>query len=784
MKIDLFHNKIVKDTLGERFIESVREVLVPKVSEVYPEARGILMYEDYIADGFEADGFWYYPLTVRLDGESVRLWVRWPFGGEGFASRSPYSYIGEEDLAFELAGFVPDEFEAAIEDRALDFDESAIRVNVRAAADDPLILAGRYSQTFVDELAAQMTHEIARVMSIEGLGTSTIELELVFAPGTYMEHTSESVTYRRLLLVDGASRPRDFWVKWTRTDSGSAYTVSDHISGDNILFELGEDVAHKIREKEYRFLCSSNPATYQSALGKKTVTEWRDLIKRAIRRGEIVKTESELVIAERAGEVHDKMAELLGNLGITAPSADTAQTTAEADAGFASLIDMARAALERSEAHVASEPQPEEEFGLTAELADEPRAEDEFAIPGLELEDELFLDIDENPADAEPTNAEAIQPDAEDGESVCDETEADAVNEPALCEPDAFPSEPEELTIDELIRRVEEAEAKDAEDAAEEESEALYTPIADHADDAVTVETPEVITEEDEELEAEAEAEEETLEVEEETVEAEEEIRVDEDAIRREIEARVRLEYEAQARARAEAELEKLLEESRALREENERLARAAREAAELHKQALSDKLDAAERARATEDSLRRELEEKERREARERDRLAEAARIAVEEQRRLEAEEREAREREEAEREARLEAERAAEQERIRRENEEKEAREREEREAREREEAERIRMENEFISKRARIIFRSATDPNVIARIREIIEETIRREGKQNVRIHMRAYQEDRDTINLDILKMPRAEQELLVAMVKAIGNARIGVTKIILE
>lgn len=761
MRIDLFHNKIVKDTMTERFEESVREVLVPKVSEVYPDALGILMYEDYIADDLVADGKWYYPLTVRLAGESVRLWVMWPYDAESFASRSPYSYVGDELLAFELAGYVPEEFEAAVEGRSYDYDEGAIRVNVRASADDHLILAGRYSQTFVDELAAQMTHEISRIMSLEGLGTSTIELELVFAPGTYMEHTSENVTYRRLLLVDGASRPRDFWVKWTRTAGGAAYTVSDHISGDDILFELGEDVAHKIREKEYRFLCSSNPATYQAALGKKTVTEWRDLIKRAIRRGEIVKTESELVIAERAGEVHDKMAELLGGLGYSAPKTEEAYV-AESDAGFASLIDMARAALERSEAHA----EPREAEPETADAPDtdviEPESTDEaFAFGGLDL-----TEGEEDVSDAEDTEEAELS----------DEDEPDVEENSADEE-----SEPEELTIDELLRRVDEAEAEDAkaveadEDEGADESDAIYTPIPAISDDVV-VETPSVLTEEDDIDEDEPETEETD---EEEIVEAAEEIRVDEDAIRREIEAKIRLEYETQARARAEAELEKLLAESRALREENERLAKAAREAAELHKQALSDQLDAAERARATEDSLRRELEEKERREARERDRLAEAARIAVEEQRRREAEEREAREREEAERLARLEAERAREAERLRIEAEEREAREREERE-----EQERLLRESEFISKRAKIIFRSATDPNVISRIREIIEETIRREGKQNVRIHMRAYQEDRDTINLDILKMPRAEQELLVAMVKAIGNARIGVVKIILE
>lgn len=785
MKVELFHNKIVKDTMTERFEESVHEVLVPLVESTYADACGILMYEDYIADGFCADGLWYYPLTVRLGGGSSRVWVCWRFDEESFASLSPYSYVGDELLEFSFAESVPEEFEQALFGRACDFDESALRINVRAASDDPLILAGRYSQTFVDELAAQMTHEISRAMALEGLGSSTIELELVFAPGTYMEHTSENVTYRRLLLVDGASRPRDFWVKWTRLGGGVAYTVSDHISKDDILFELGEDVAHKIREKEYRFLCSSNPARYQAAMGKKTVTEWRDLIKRAIRRGEIVKLESELVLAERAGEVHDKMAELLGSLGYKAEP--KAEETESKDAGFDSLMDMVRAALDMSESRTrVEEDEPVSAFG-----------DDGFPMGGLELTDgELGL-LEDDAAEA----VEAVDVEEDEAEDIELEQTADA-DEDTDGESLGEEAEDEgELTIDELLRRVEEAEAADEaeataeatagataevreeepEETVEETAEAVYPDFAAAYEAAPEVETPEVITEEADEDDGEEIVEAETEEY------SKQPAALDEESIRREIEAKIRLEYEAQARAKAEAELERLLAESRALKEENERLAKAAREAEELHKQALSDHLDATERARATEESLRRELEAKERLEARERDRLAEAARIAVEEQRRREAEEREAREREEAERRereeaARLEAERIAEEERIRREAEE---REREEREAAERAaEAERLARESEFISKRARIIFRTAPDPNVISRIRQIIEDTIRRENKQHVRIHMRAYQEDRDTINLDIIKMPRAEQELLVAMVKAIGNARIGVIKIILE
>ena len=787
MKMDLFHNRIVKDTMTEVFEQNVREGLLPIVEAAFPEAREMLMYEDFVADKLIAEGFCYYPLTVVSAAGSARAWVRWPYVARDYASASPYSYIGWLPLSFELVdeADVPDEFVLALAGRACDYDRDALRIGVKALSDDPLILAGRYSQTFVDELASQITHEISGALALEGLSGGAIELELVFAPGTYMEHTSENVTYRRLLLVDGASKPRDFWVKWTRVGGGAGYTVSDHIADEAILFEIGEDVPHKIREKEYRFLCSSNPATYQAAMGKRAATEWRDIIKRAVRRGEITKLESELVLAEREPEVRDEVAELLGNLGYKAEP----EAVAEPDAGFASLMDMAREALKKSEAHIQSAATEEP---LSVEAEPEENDDGGFSFGGLDLTDadDWGAPIPEaEPEIEEPSEeAEAVEPieqseeelvldeEAEE-EPVLDEEPAEAENapeeekepEPAdVAEPE--PEIREHISMEELLRRADLAAAENAaEESPEEEEPIAYDVPKLPSDPIVEVEedaAPEIVPTEEISLERDEVA-----------------AAPDEEQIRREIEARLRLEYEAQARAKAEAELERLIAESRALKEENERLAKAARESAELHKQALSDQLDAAERARATEEILRRELEAKERQEARERDRLAEAARIAVEEQRRREAEEEAERLRIEAEQREAEERARAEEAERLRLEAEEREAAERQKAEELAKEQ-ERLAAEAEFMSKRAKIIFRTAPDTNVIARIKEIIEQTVARENKKHVRMHMRAYREERDVITLDIIKMPKAEQDLLVAIVKAIGNARIGVSKIIIE
>ena len=70
MIIDLVHNKIIADTISERFAESVEYGLVSLLAEKYGDRLlGIQMYEDHLADGFMRDGEWYYPLTaVTTDG--------------------------------------------------------------------------------------------------------------------------------------------------------------------------------------------------------------------------------------------------------------------------------------------------------------------------------------------------------------------------------------------------------------------------------------------------------------------------------------------------------------------------------------------------------------------------------------------------------------------------------------------------------------------------------------------------------------------------------------------
>ena len=735
MIIDLLHNKIVKDTATDAFLESCQTVLVPMLVEKYGDAiEAITMYEDYISDDLLFEGHWYYPLSLKLEGEDAIIsWIKWPVSKKTFRNNIPYAYIGNESVDFSFAGFVPAGFADKLQGRAIDYDRKALPLTVEAVTDDPLLLVGKYSQTFVDELARQITARICRTLGVEGIENTTMELQLVFAPGTYLEHTSENVTYRRLLLVDKGCQARDFWVKWTRLDGVIGYKVSDNVNESTIRFDLGEDAAQKIREKEYRFLAGANPSKYQSAMGKKTVTEWRDIIKRAIKRGELVKVASEDELAQHAADVSDQLRALLGSFGVAAPKVETAPV----DDGYDVVAELAKSVLAPVAEPVVEETEITE---VVEDAAPELDAEPEFEVE-LELEPE-YIEADDEPA------LEVAEPVLE------------ASFEEETAKTDAFDfggfdgAEPEEETFTMGEVTLEE-----------------YERVTEQSRATSPVSAP-----------------------------------VDEEAIKREIEAKIRMEYEAklrleyetEARLRAEREAERLRLEHEKLREENERLSRFAREAEERRiaeeearrKEEEARHLAEEERAReleakrAEEERARAELEARMRLEAQERERIAETARMAVEEQKRLEAE-RVAR----AEREKQEALEREAE--RLRREEEERrlEAERRREEQRRREEEEKRRRAEEaakaraQLVTKRAKLLFRYSVDVNVLKRIKEVVENTLVEQNKEDLDIHIKGYPQDANSIVLEI-KLPESEMNLLVSMMKTLGGASLGITKIILE
>lgn len=333
MTLDLLHNKIIKETHTKGFEKSVNDNLIPKLYALYGTSLdGVQFYEDYINDDFIKDGYWYYPLTVVIDGIYAILWIKWDISRSvEFEDGNPYAFVGDGVIDFVLADDIPIAFKNAIEGRSNFFEGGYVKLNVTTDAPNTKILAGKYSQTFVDEMNRQLSYAISRACGVKGLPESSIELDIVFAPNTYMEHTSENVTYRRLLISAKGCSARDFWIKWTRKNSSVAFSVNDNVTADDIVFEIGEDVSQKIREKEYRFLVYGNSDKYRVAMGRKNVTEWRELIKRAVKRGELEKTTAELEENAHVAEVSDKLSEILEKCGVTIPASTSNDIRVDAE---------------------------------------------------------------------------------------------------------------------------------------------------------------------------------------------------------------------------------------------------------------------------------------------------------------------------------------------------------------------------------------------------------------------------------------------------------------------
>ena len=623
MTIDLFHNKIIKDNMSDAFKMCVYSELLPLLADKYGTTLlGVQMYEDCLDLGFTVEGEFYYPLTLVFEEGPKREWIKWnTVGKRRFADGNPFAYIGEDAIGFALAERAPDGFEEKLRGHATYFEGGLVPLKIDAPTSSKTLLVGKYSQTFIDEMTRQLSHEIESTFAVSGLAESGVELLVVFAPGTYMEHRQDNVTYRRLLISARACAARDLWIKWTRLDGGAPYTVTDNVTAADIKFELGEDVSQKIREKEYRFLVASSPEKYQSAMGRRNITEWRDMIKRVIKRGELKKLEVVKDDPERMGELTYKLQEVL--TGYTAPQR-TATSSDNSDITALLRSVISSSTEEKETAAVTADTAPEVSEAPSAEPADLPWETAESAPKA--------------PVSAEPEEEEEpVQ-------------ETIALDEASPKEPEA-PAAP---VIDEAaLRRQIEAEVRaqlalEAKRKAEEEAEALRL-------------AHEKLREENERLEDRAREAEDKLAAEAERIAENERLRAELESLQR-AEAR---EKERMAEAARLALIEqKRLEAERAEEERaREREAEAAREAArvaEAEALRIAAEREEAERAARLEAERRIAAER-----AAEEARRAEAMRIEAEaraaaERERQRAEEAERQRAEEAEREARAAAERA----------------------------------------------------------------------------------------------------------------------------
>ena len=659
---------------------------------------------------------------------------------------------------------------------ALDFypnqiiNSGYVSLRIEAVGGDLDRVVCKYPRSFLNEMAKQLTVEIENALGVEGLADSSVELIMAFAPNTYLEHISDNVTYRRLLLADKVSAPRDFWVKWTRL-SGEIGEYSDL----NIRFELGEDVEQKIREREYRYLLTSGKDNYHNSMGRKKVTEWREVVKRAAKRGELLKIESDFELSPEIFEIEARIADLLGKKAIPTTEQDEEIVYTHSDE---SEFEMALAKM-REVVDSASEIENAECGVQDAELelseADEDIFFEEVEVETEEELEEIEIEIDEIEEVEEETIEEAIPLfDVADEEFETEEPEELEIEEDDV----VIPDEPE--IIEEIV-----------EDVAEEAI--LVEAVEEVFDEPIVIEAIEepVVIEPIEEAIVEP------------VVEAEErEIATpiaDRAAyIRAEIEAKIRLEYESKARIKAEEELIALRVEYHNYKTSSELLlSKAKREierlrleyqnfVQETNNREMRRRAAEAQRI-AEEKELRLQIETQLREEAQERERLEQAARAAIEEQRRLEAENaRIARQREEEERidaenrrriaeEMEAEALRQAEAERIIREEEEAKAK------------ATMPDMSTPqyaYTSKVVKLLFRRSVDPNITTRIHEIIKATVEYYGKDNVYLKIKAMVTDSQTVVLEFEEIPLEEMALLGNIIKIIGNSGLGIAKAIIE
>ena len=307
MNVDFLHSQIIRDTVSPKFIDSFNESLLPTLSLKYGEAlECIQFYEDHLRDGFRIGGVFYYPLTLVISGKAKTEWISWQVANyRHYDNFNPFTYKGQDFLVFHTPDEVPEEVLDAMVGRPIYSAGNTLPIIISAESKDKTFLAGRYSQGFIDLLSAQITDAIEKELAISGLAGSGVVLEMSFAPGTFMEHVSENTTYRRLRIKARACAARDLWVKWTRLDKNGTYTVSDNVDRSQIRFALAEDVPGKIKEKEYRYLTGESVEKYQTSMGRKNITEWREMMRRVIRRGEVERYERIKISKPKAEEIEE-----------------------------------------------------------------------------------------------------------------------------------------------------------------------------------------------------------------------------------------------------------------------------------------------------------------------------------------------------------------------------------------------------------------------------------------------------------------------------------------------
>lgn len=834
MFTDFTHNQILRDTLAPAFDAYLKANVCPALVHKYGASLlGVQMYEDHLADNFWTEGYWYYPLTLVFDDRTEICWLRWKSDAV-----APYCAAPDE-VEFVIPADVPAAFVQLMQTRAVYApSDDRLHVDVQCVAPEATALVGKYSQQFLDEMALQITDAIGRQFSVGGLARTGMMLTLAFAGGTYFEHTSDNVTYRRLLLSDNSRFAKDFWVKWTRLDGARAFSVNSPVRAEQIRFEIGEDVPQKVREREFRFLVSTDADRYRTAMGRKSVTEWRELIRRAIKRGDLTRLELPDATAAQGsaddGQIAEKLWQILGK-----PAAEKTEPTASPCAPseeFNRAMEAARAALAtqtsppaRREQPAVADPTPQKTEAPAPQPAGDTDREQKLRA---DIRNQVRLEYEERErerlaAEARRTLEENRRREAEQQRlEELAKARREAEKTARIHAEEAAKLQEEEEQARRLREEERLREQTEARRRAEEEIERLRAEVEEHRRVAEEVERLRAEAEErrkqDEEIRRRAEEEirrqKEEQEIrrraeEEARRKAEEEARIRAEEARRKAEEEARIRAETEARLRAEEERRRQEEEVR-LRVEAELRRRAEEEerrrAQEEEKRRAEEIMRARieeETRRKLEEQARRKTEEEARRKAEEEARVQqteEALRAAKEEVERLRkeaeahraAEEEARRTLEEQVRHAEEEARRKMEAEAATR-RAEQEARLKAAQEACRQAEAEIARLHMEetlaaeqkkenytYMEKKAHLIFRNPLDPNITTSIRDELKAALHGFNRDDLYIRVRATITAPDTVELDFLQFPAEEKELLIQLLKVLGNSHLGIRKIVLD
>ena len=453
MTVDFFHNQIIKDTVTPVFMESFNENFLPSLSLRYENSLdAVQFYDNHIADGFRIGGIFYYPLTVVISGVAKTEWICWQVSNYRiYDNFNPFSYKGQELLTFSYATKLPEGLSEKLCGMPIYSDGDALPVVMNAATDDKTFLAGKYSQGFIDLMASELTDIIEHELAISGLAESGVTLEMNFAPGTYMEHIAGSTTYRRLSIKARGCGARDLWIKWTRLDGKGTYTISDNVDKSMISFELAEDVPGKFKEREYRYLASSSADKFLGSMKRKNITEWREMMRRVIRRGEVERYER-ITISKKPQSLEP------------APEIKTpvnaVKISTEAPRERDEITERLNALLGKSDVEFSKEPESLAE-SINSDLSELLRGALGMEEPAADAREEA----------AEELTEEAIEPAAEEIIEPAAEEMPEADPEPPVSAPDESEEEALEEITENEAEKAEDDESTLAQSAPERQTE-------------------------------------------------------------------------------------------------------------------------------------------------------------------------------------------------------------------------------------------------------------------------------------------------------------------------